>query len=172
MTPSIAGTLIAIGSALIAALGLAAGALWRLGSKVGGFEAAVVASTSASVEAKKAALEAQIAAQRASADAIAASRSLYDAVAAMVRGFQVKLEEVCCELAEARGHWMESHDLVEKVNDHEKRLYSIERDHERNHGMAPLPMEQSARHYLPVPPESPAADEPGGADDKGKRGGV
>ena len=153
MNPSVATALIAVGSALIAALGLAAGALWRLGSKVGSFESSVVVATAAAAEARKTALDAQAAAQRASADAIAASRALYDAVAAMVRGFQVKLEEVCCELAEARGHWLESHDLVEKVNDHEKRLYSVERDHERNHGMAPMPTEQSARHYLPVPPE-------------------
>jgi len=174
MSPAIATVLVAVGAALITAMSLAAGALWRLGSKVGSFEAAVTIANNAAAAAEQASVEAQAAAQRAAADAVAAARALYDAMAATVHGFQAKLEEVRRELAEARGHWLESHDLTEKVNDHEKRLYSLEREHERNHGVAPMSHEQSARHYLPVPP-APAED---GAppleelfDDKDKRGG-
>jgi len=175
MSPAVATALIAIGTLFVTALGLAAGALWRLGSKVGGFEAAVVAANAAVSTAKQAAVEAQAAAQRAAADAVAAARALYDAMAATVHSFQSKLEEVRRELAEAKGHWQESHDLVEKVNDHEKRMYALERDHERNHDVMPMPVEQSARHYLPVPPapEEDAAPLVDGLfdDDSKKRGG-
>lgn len=174
MTPAVATLLVAVGAALITALGLAAGALWRLGSKVGSFEAAVTACRTAATTAEQASAEAQAAAQRAAADAVAAARALYDAMAATVHGFQTKLEEVRRELAEARGHWLESHDVAEKVNDHEKRLYSLEREHERNHGVAPMAHEQSARHYLPVPPARPEDGAPlvdGLFDDKDPRGG-
>lgn len=175
MNPAIATLLVAIGAALVTALGLAAGALWRLGSKVGSFETAVTVAKAAAVAAEQASQDAQAASQRAAADAIAAARALYDAMTVTVSSFQDKLEEVRRELSEAEGHYKESHDLVEKVNDHEKRLYALERDHERNHGLSPLPLEQSARHYLPVPPGPEEDDAPlvDGLfdDDKSKRGG-
>ena len=53
MSPAIATALIAVGTLLCTALGLAAGALWRLGNKVGGFEAAVVAANVAATAAKR-----------------------------------------------------------------------------------------------------------------------
>ena len=173
MSPVLAGILISLGVLLCAALVASGGALWRLGTKVGAFEAAVTAANNAAREAKKASLEAQAAAQRAAADAVAAARVLYEAMETTVHGVQGKLEEVRCELAEARGHWLESHDMAEKVNDHEKRLYNLEREHERNHGMLPMAPEQSARHYLPVPPapDEDAIVEGLFDDDKGKRGG-
>ena len=174
MSPAIATALIAVGTLLCTALGLAAGALWRLGNKVGGFEAAVVAANVAATAAKQAAADAQAAAQRAAADAVAAARTLYDAMATTVRGFQDKLEEVRRELAEAKGHWRESRDLTEKVNDHEKRMYNLEREHERNHGMLPMAPEQSERHYLPVPsvPEEDGAPLIDGLfEGSGKQGG-
>ena len=152
MNPVLAGVLISLGVLLCASLVAAGGALWRLGTKVGTFEAAVTTANNAAIAAEQASVAAQEAAQRAAADAVAAARALYDAMYITVHSFQDKLEEVRRELAEAHGHWQESHDLTEKVNDHEKRLYSLEREHERNHGMMPLAQEQSERHYLPVPP--------------------
>lgn len=175
MSPAVATALIAVGTLLVTALGLAAGALWRLGSKVGSFEAAVTAANAAATAAKQAAAEAQAAAQRAAADAVAASRLLWDDMQKAVRDFEQQVDEVKHELAEYKGRWREGHELVDKVNDHEKRLFALERDHERNHDALPLAPEQSARHYLPVPP-APAEDAAPLVDglfddDKDKRGG-
>lgn len=145
MSPTVATALIGGLTLLATTLALAAGALWRLGSKVGSFEASVVAACNAAQAAKQAAGEAQAAAQRAAADAVAAARLLYDEMRKTVRDFQCEIEDVKHELAETKGRWREAHTLADQVNDHETRLSVLEREHERNH---PEPM-ISARHQLP-----------------------
>lgn len=138
MSPAIASAIIAGLVLLTTAIGLAAGALWRLGSKVGGFEAAVVAANAAATAAQKAAGEAQAAAQRAAADAVAAVRAFWDQMQAAVREFERKVQDAQQRVMD------QSARVLDRMATLDKRLDRIEREHDHNH---PDPI-VSTRHLL------------------------
>lgn len=137
MSPIIATILISILAIFSGALIAAAGALWRLGNKVGGFETALAAAGKAAEAAKAAASEAQAAAQRASADAIAAVRAFWDQMQATVREFEAKVQDAQQRVMDHSAR------VLDRMSELDKRLGLIEHDHEHNH-----PPEVSQRHLV------------------------
>lgn len=127
MSPVVATVIIGVATLLSAALIAAAGALWRLGSKVGGFEAAVAAANVAATQAKTAATEAQAAAQRASADAIAAARHLWDDMQRAVRDFEQKVQDAQQKVMDHSAR------VLDRMAALDLRLDRIEREHRINH---------------------------------------
>ena len=108
MTTPVVAALIAFAGLLCTVLGLAAGALWRLGTRMATSEAAVKASDAAGA--------------KWTADVLAVLRELSE-----------QNEEFKRRLTLGEAQWREAHGLTAKVNNHETRLAVVECMCKRNH---------------------------------------